>query len=58
MEKIVFITKDYTSEINDYLRQGWKVKNIIPVFNTVALSGTTYSSKEGDYGAYVVIVKE
>ena len=56
MEKIMFIDRDYVSSINLTLKEGWKVKTIVPVMEPVS-AGSSYH-QSGTYGAYVVLEKE
>lgn len=55
MEKIIYIDKDNTEKVNQYLSDGWKFGHIATVNQTQA---STYNTHCGsDYGAYVWIYK-
>lgn len=52
MEKIIYIEGYNTAAVNTILKDGWKVKFIVPFFENVS-SGSL--SNHGRYGAYVVL---
>lgn len=56
MEKIVFIYKNNTTEINEMLKENWKVKFIVPFLENVSVGGQGYTGS-GTYGAYAVLEK-
>lgn len=53
MEKIIYIDRDKTLEINSLLAKDWHFLHIAPIAQKEADPG--YG---GDYGAYVVIYKD
>lgn len=56
MEKIVFIYGHDTKEVNESLKENWKVKFIVPFFENVSAGGNGYRER-GTYGAYAVLEK-
>lgn len=57
MEKLIFVEKDDTRNINNYLEEGWTIKEITPISARVSLTGSTYNCVTAPWGAYVVIQK-
>ena len=46
MQKLIYVDNNYVSEVNGYLKNGWKVVSMIPA---------VYGNSTHNCGAYVVI---
>ena len=57
MEQIILVKEGTLHEVNNKLREGWKVKQIVPFNQIVAMTGNYGGHDRGLYGAYVVIEK-
>lgn len=57
MEMIVTIEGTNLAEINKYLSDGWRVKQITSFCEPVAMCGSSYNCKKGVFGAYVVLIR-
>lgn len=53
MQKMICVDEYYTSDVNIYLDEGWRVISVTPIIKCVA---SNYDKTK--YGAYVVIEKE
>lgn len=49
MQKMIYVETKYMSEVNQYLKSGWKVVSVTPAI---------YGDSTYNCGAYVVIEKE
>ena len=62
MQKLVKFDNMYSSptipEINDFLLNGWKVIQMCPLAQPVAITGSSYSTERGNYGALLLLEKE
>ena len=52
MQKVILVEKNYTNEINEWLKLGWKVVSVTPTIKCVSKYDTPF------YGVYVVIEQE
>lgn len=57
MEKVIFINGKDTSDVNFNLREGYKVKKIIPIFQHVSAGGH-YGESRGLFGAYAILTND
>lgn len=56
MEEIILVKEESLFSVNKKLKEDWTVKMIVPVHQPVS-NGNASWSKEGVYGAYVVLQK-
>lgn len=60
MQKLITIdTYNYTTaEANAFLEDGWKVIQMCPFVEPVAICGEYYNNIKGNYGALLLLEKE
>ena len=57
MEKIILVKQETLYDVNKELEEGWTVKMITPVTQTISAGSAGWIEK-GMYGAYVVLEKK
>ena len=61
MQKLIKINNTYNcsvEEANKLLAKGWKVIQMIPIAQPVAVTGSYYSAEKGNYGALLLLEKD
>ncbi len=60
MQKLIKVdTYNYsTAEANEFLEEGWKVIQMIPIAEPVAISGEYHFEIKGNYGVLLLLEKE
>ena len=57
MEKLILAKSNSLEEINRFLADGWKVKMMKPIAETIAGNGDSRSCEVGDIYVYIVLEK-